>query len=403
MNNIMKVGEDALGKLMFIDKWMLPEDTKQGARVEMNASPFEDIKAFGEIGRKNTWKDAIGKLTTGLLPGDVKFNPDAPNREYHIKYKWKGKEKQFNPFVAGRLHGFEKTIFGYKISQKRVIASLAKEAVEHPENLDEHGNIKDDVMEEIYRLAHIEGYRTALLQPNAVASWIRGGQRAAERSNNRAVKVLGKLFEFQTQVLTVGLNYLDKSTTYIPAYGHLKAYAPILSRKFGWEMEKMTPEEHDFVVRNLKSANIGLALFGFGIAAQGMFDDDGNVVINGKKMPKALTHIPILYVMYAGHLFGKWMAGKHEDKSTMRLAVENLNEMNPFSYTEREFVEAMTSDKKFYQFLHNQTLGRLTPQFMKEISKHDVDGHGKPIKRDIKSEWDRIKVDWGMKNTIKRK
>ena len=374
----------------------LPEVAKK-ARFEGKFDLSIEFNAMKEYFNSESWKEAAEGFKTGKHREDKLYSYEK-HREYNIKVPLpNGKTATINPFVFGRLHKLSKTP-SYKVAYKRAVLYLTKDAIKDPKNFEEVGGkliLKQDVIKEIEQSAYEEGKRQVFLQPNALAKLIRKGISSVERVDSKAAKVLATALKFQFQILNVGLNFYEQQLSYVPGLNHVRALfdnavgekKSYVQLKLKNAMSEMTPKQSDFVLRNLKTGNIGIALMFMGYFLPDMFggfntereDNDelirGDVKVGSYRLPHWATHIPIFYVMQLGATFRRYADSDSEEATKVAFdAVKSAIEANPFNYTSGSVSRALQSEKGASQFMFDQTVGRLEPQLFNEIARElDLD------------------------------
>lgn len=367
--------------------------------LKQNSKDFLNVEvhALGRYFKADTWKEAWGKFETGKHSEDVKFSKDEHKR-YNIPIKINGKTYNFNPMIFGAAHGFLKTP-SYKVAFDRALQYLSLDAIKDAKNFDEStGELKDDVVNSIKQQAYEEALHHVFLQENAIAKTVRALPRFIDTTLSKTAntewlrKIVNPLLKLNMQVLNVGLNFASKQMSYIPAYAHAKAYLPLIIRKISGETKTLTQSEGKYIKRNITSGNVGIGLMALGYFAPNIFDDDGDMQVNGKKLPHWLAHVPVLFVVKLGSMLRKHVDNGEEDgKKTFALkAISEMAKANPFNYTSRAVSTSIESNNKASQFAFDQSLGRFIPQFLREIAK-EQDEEG--TKYDPQNWWDRAKLD----------
>lgn len=370
-----------------------------------------ELASLGKYVDKKSWSEAWNKFKTGQHSEDILYG-DEKHKEYKIPV---GNGKYINPFVFGRAHAFLKTPT-YKVAYERALQYLTADAIKDSKNF-EGNTLKKSVIENIEKAAFEEGKRNVFLQPNAVAKSIRGFIYQKENSKVAAARIFAKVAKFQVQVLNVGLNFYSSQLSYVPGFAHVKALVPLLDLKMRRAMNELSPDQANYILRNMKTGNVGVALFALGYMLPNIFggynknrDDDydvkkGDIKVGGYALPHWATHIPIFYVMQLGATLKRSMSN---DETVSELALQSAKsavEQNPFAYNSRSISGAMENEKKGSQFLFDQTVGRFEPQLLNELAKQgDKDDEGESIKRQPQSWWDMAKMKIpGLRKTVEEK
>ena len=346
---------------------MMSKEAKEKLSIEKGGNPIEDIKALKNYNPKKWFAEAKKKFQTQRLTNDEKFSEYANSQNEKVYITIKGKKYNINPTFIGASHGFAKTP-SYIVAYERTLSRLMKDAEKNPDNFDKStGLIKDDVERDLQRQAHNQGYFQVLLAPNFIAKSIKGFVEEKGRSKKWAVKnILYPILKLNTQVMTVATNFAGQQLSYVPGLGQLAALIRHIETK-----GNMLPEDANFIKRNIKSGNIGIALFAMGYSLlSDNFDDKGHLTIDGEEVPHWMTHIPPIFIMKMGAILKHHEEEDSEDEvaaKTFKAISHEFIAANPFYYNAKDWQNASDNKDAAKKLLYNQTLGRAIPQMQKEI------------------------------------
>lgn len=262
---------------------------------------------------------------------------------------------------------------------------------------------------------------------NPVIRWLRNSKFRPETS-----KVLANTLEWLAPIVKVPTNFVISTTEY--AYGMpvgvIKGlYSLTKSIYKGIKLvDAVSPDEADFIMRNLKKGTAGIAMVALGYANPDMFggfyqrgiNDDASVAKTGHlranelrigdwSVPTWLRHAPILEMLQVGASLRNFQ--EQQNKKKQKEAKKNKEEApiddeglfnamftpypvlktmagiaqeNPFSRTGQELSQASETGD-WYKLAAQQLVGSIVPYDVTRAAKYfDTDDNGKEIKRDAK-------------------
>jgi PBP1b-binding outer membrane lipoprotein LpoB len=162
----------------------------------------------------------------------------------------------------------------------------------------------------IHAQAHLEADRAILMNPNMLSNLPKIVMRTAHDQGGFYAKAAVALSQVEFPIIKMATNYANEVLSYTA--GGLRA-VPGLSKAAIKGIDKLTPLERDYILRNLKKNSVATilatAVFSgvIGVKFGGYLSKDdkrvpgdlepGEWSINGHKMPKALSHIPLFEAM----------------------------------------------------------------------------------------------------------
>ncbi len=147
------------------------------------------------------------------------------------------------------------------------------------------------------------------MQDNALHGMIEGALKRADTSNSLTAKAVSFGAQALMPVRKVPLNYLQEIGEH--AIGGANAY-PLLRRAIKEGVDKLSPEEKDYVMRNLTRQTVGAALAVIAYAGAGSFGglynkkedyesrdhpQPGDIKVGDTTINHRLAHIPALEYM----------------------------------------------------------------------------------------------------------
>lgn len=226
------------------------------------------------------------------------------------------------------------------------------------------------------------------------------------------------LARFETPIVKIPLNYAAESLSYMG--GGIKAASDMralrkAARDRGVEF-KLTPEQADKIVLNLKNQTVGAGLLALGFLGYEHFGglyragqkqpnkeiDIGDANIGGVDVSHHLTHSPAWNVMQAGALVHYAMDAdqrKAKDHTELRSALSGARQALlsvildvPFSNIPKD-LDRLAGGETSFAKLAGEKAAQYIPAPVKEYARaRDVDAHGEPVKRKPRNFSEAVKV-----------
>ena len=231
--------------------------------------------------------------------------------------------------------------------------------------------------------AYIDANRAIFMQDNiatkAYKSFIASLERGGNLGNTSATAL-----KIILPIVKVPTNYVAEVTSY--AGGYAKAL-PLIGKAIFKGVDSLTPEQSDYVMRNLKKGSLGaafIALGYFNAGAIGGYYQRGNkrdesdvkaggLRLFGEDMPRWLVHTPLLECLQIGATL-KRVQDTYEAKGqeggglASGLAVgKGLAEEIPFVKSPAEIYEASSSSKAATKYAKRLGESFVNPQFLQDV------------------------------------
>ena len=292
--------------------------------------------------------------------------------------------------LAGNIHAAEKE-FAKQNEFRRSVLLRTKYAEEH--GVDTQNPF---VQIQIGMSALKDANRQIFMADNVATSAYRGllsllESKSSETKFGKTAKISAGILKLMLPIVKVPTNYLIEKAQYTPVLGALKAVN--IMRK---GLEKMTPDQADYVMRIMKKQGIGAGLVAMGYALPNNFggfyipgkkrdENDAlaanDVSILGVKIPHFLTHTPLLTLLQLGATIRRAAAG-----DVAMGTANDFAESTPFYETPKEAVKAMENSNSMQQFIGNTLRGLIVPNMISQVAEHyDTDEEGNQVKRAPKS------------------
>jgi hypothetical protein len=232
--------------------------------------------------------------------------------------------------------------------------------------------------------AYLDANRAIFMQENIVTQGYKSFLASLERGGN--VGKTGAAFaKIILPIVKVPTNYVGEVTSY--SGGYAKAL-PLITKAIFKGVDSLTPEQSDYVMRNLKKGSLGAAFIALGYFNSedigGYYQrgekrkeedvDAGGLRLFGEDMPKWLVHTPLLECLQIGATLKRVQdsydkKGKEEEaKLAAGLAVaKGLVEEVPFARSPEEALRALGSTKQFKTYTRDLLESMINPQLTKEL------------------------------------
>jgi hypothetical protein len=236
-----------------------------------------------------------------------------------------------------------------------------------------------------------EGQRSISLQDNRVAAWWSGLLRKARKDGGGAA-FLANVADFEVPVVKVPTNIADEVASF--AGGAVKA-APLIIKAIREGSSKLTPDQADYVARNLNKNGLGagamLLAYFVGPAMFGSFYQQGD---NKKKglvkegdvktplgtIPRYLMDHPLFTAMTIGSTLRRIVTDEHKgDQAGLMAAAKGVGNGIPFLNTIGQITSAVQSPKSLDVFAGKQAADLITPPDLRRYAtEHDPSPTRKP-------------------------
>lgn len=259
----------------------------------------------------------------------------------------------------------------------------------------------DPVIDARNRLdAYKDAERAIFMGDNWLASQYENVTGQAERSKFSSVRTVGGIARILFPFVKVPTNIVLETARYAgglaPGLGKIaQVSSSTLARQAGAEglariihkgMGKLTPEESDIVLRNLKRGSVGGAALALGFinpkAVGGFYQPGENrkknevnadsFMIDGHKVPMWLTEHPIFQAMQIGATFKRLLeAHKHKDDKYEAAALGTLSGISqniPLAEGAKQITEALGGTKKLNTYIASVIKGETIPAFLQQLA-----------------------------------
>ncbi len=377
-----------LGKIPGISK------ISKGAPREGGFNAKAEAKAFAQFVDKATYEDIKQVFKTGR--GQLE--------ELHDK-KLYPSEGWLDFF--GQLHAAIK-VLPKRAEYFRALEIRSQHAIE--QGLD----ITDPVVQQdIAARSYADALRAIYMQENYVTELYKNTIRYLENTPGDWGKPIAEVFKFLLPIIKVPTNYVAEESSYILG-GFKAAYA---LRK---GVEKLTPEQKDYVMRALKKQSVGAAFLMLGYfnpqAVGGYYSgkrkrgdlEAGDLRVMGISMPHWMLHTPLLEALQFGATIRR-ARDKSRPKDVRSWtgtlpAMKGVASQIPFVSTPDQLMRAVRTWDGFVKYVDGQAQSVIEPQLMKEIAEWTDYKNGKAVKRDPKTFMEFLKTGVpGLREEVKAK
>ena len=384
-----------LGKIPGISK------IAKGAPREGGFNAKAEGKAFAQFIDKATFEDIRETFKTGRSELD-----ELNDKKLYPSSGWLD--------FFGNLHAAIK-VLPKRAEYFRSLEYRAQHALENGKDLND-----PVIMQDITAQAYADAQRAIFMQDNYVTdtykhvvNWLSQGGPGG--------KGTAEVLKFIFPIIKVPTNFVAEESSY--ALGGFKALVALRNG-----VEKLTPEQKDYVMRAMKKQGVGAAFLLLGYlnpnSVGGYYSGNrkrgdleaGDLVVNGIHMPHWMLHTPMLEAIQFGATIrrARDKAGRsYRQRDLNNLtgvpqAVVGMASQVPFLSGTRPLVNAASGLSKgdwgnFEKYVYGQT-ATLLPQNMKEIAQLTDRKDGKPVKRTPKEFVDYFKMYVpGLRQQVKEK
>ena len=342
-----------LSKLPMISK--IAEKAPREGGFNANA----EVKAISQWWKKATYEDMreivkSGKGALDLLHGKKTDLPPSVFDffgQMHQALKQPAKRNEYFRSFEKRLAFAEKN--GVDISDPLVQATIGTQA-------------------------YLDANRAIFMQENPVTTAYKSAVNTLERAGDSG-KVVAGMLKIILPIVKVPTNFANEITSY--SIGGLKA---LLALRNG--IKDLTPDQADYVMRNLKKQSIGAAVIALGYFSAGSIGgfyqrgdkrdekdvQAGGLRVLGVDMPKWMTHTPLLEMLQIGATLRRVQddyenKGKEGEAASVLAVTKGVVEEVPFARSPEEAIKALSSPDNFNKYFRDLGESMINPQLTKEL------------------------------------
>ncbi len=329
---------------------------------------------------------------------DIKNIINGGKQEMDLRY---GKNDQLPPNLWEIFHKILKTPAKRAEFATSMEMNLNWEAKQKNE-LGEYNDITDPVVQlRAAKRALLDSDRAIFMQDNPISTAYKMGLKGLEREmkdGSQGGKIISKMLQSDMLIVKVPTNYVLESASYVPGIGALKAGTAALARSLKGEMNKLTPEQADYMSRAITKQLTGAVLFGIGYYAYKNMGGNyvpnqpskekpkaGEMKVGDIHIPHALQHSTMVQAMQLGatmaHAEDFYKKAGDESKTDSYITMlKSLVRQNPFSQEAESTTKALNSTTSKTMWAATLVSKLTTPA--KWFAEHfDTDANGEPIKR----------------------
>jgi hypothetical protein len=231
--------------------------------------------------------------------------------------------------------------------------------------------------------AYMDANRAIFMQDNIATKAYKTFIASLERGGNVGETAATGL-KIILPIVKVPTNYVGEVTSY--AGGYAKAL-PLIGKALVKGTKSLTPEQSDYVMRNLKKGSLGAAMIALGYfnaASIGGYyqrgekrdEEDveaGGLRLFGQDMPRWLVHTPLFEMLQIGATLKRVQdtyeeKGKEEGKLASGLAVaKGLVEEVPFARSPEEALKALTGPEQAKKYAEDLGESFVNPQLVQDF------------------------------------
>lgn len=376
--------------------------------------------ALKAVTKLQTWKDFVSDAKNGYSELSLMYGHANEHVPKEARDTWMNIEHGLEAF--GRAHGAVKGVSKRMEFTRSYI--IRKEALKRKgENVD-----NPVIQQSIGAMAYQDAMRSILMEDNKLSKFYQDAVHALQKGGLGA-NILALTLQEMMPIVKIPTNLVlnaGRATLGTPLAGGYIAVRGLIDVMSGGKSEyginKLTPEESDAVLRNLRKGNVGMALMLGGLFAPNMFGashyylkgtqqpdgmDEGDVKFFGLTVPKWLADNPYLVSMKIGaslrNAFDYYTDDQGVDvahaavRSFAKTAFSTLKE-TPIAGTPVEAANAIEGYGGDW-FWYSQVKSTLEPRILQEAAEwtdnrdewYDIIG-GDRIKRKPSSVGDALKT-----------
>lgn len=341
---------------------LLSKISEQAPR-EGKFNPSAEVKAISQWWQKATYEDMrnivkSGKGTLDLLHGKEDIPPSVMDffGQLHQALKQPAKRNEYFRSFEKRMDHAQRN--GIDISDEMVQATISTQA-------------------------YIDANRAIFMQDNIATKAYKSFIASLERGGNVGESAATGL-KIILPIVKVPTNYVGEVTSY--AGGYAKAL-PLIGKALVKGTKSLTPEQSDYVMRNLKKGSLGAAMIALGYfnasAIGGYYqrgekrdEEDvkaGGLRLFGEDMPRWMVHTPLFEMLQIGATLKRVQdtyeeKGKEEGKLASGLAVaKGLVEEVPFARSPEEALKAISGPEQAKKYAEDLGESFINPQFAQDF------------------------------------
>jgi hypothetical protein len=358
---------------------------------DLKANVVGEGKAWASLVSANTWKNFVSDVKNGYSELSLMYS-DHQHASVPKEFRdhWQNIEHGLEFF--GRAHGAVKGI-SKRMEFNRAYV-IRKEAARR-KGMDVNNPV---VTASIGAMAYKDAMRGILMEDNRLSKAYQDGINKLQKGGFGA-NVLALTFQEMMPIVKIPTNLIlnaGRATFGTPLAGGVIALRGIIelmskgNSKMG--ISKLTAEESDALLRNLRMGNVGMALMTAGFLAPNLFGashfyqkgvdqpeglDEGDVRFFGAKIPKWLADNPYLVTMKIGASL-KSTYDYYQDKenksffaaANSALIKTGVNAMKetPILGTPSELIKWMEGNTGDW-FMYSQIKSTLEPRLLQEMAE----------------------------------
>lgn len=272
-----------------------------------------EIEAFKALGNPQTWKDFVSDAKNGYSELSLMYGKANEGVPKEMRDTWLNIEHGLESF--GRAHGAVKGV-GKRMEFMRSYA-IRKEAAKR-KGIDVDNPV---IQQSIGAMAYQDAMRSILMENNYVSDLYRRGITELQKGGFGA-NALALTLQEMMPIVKIPTNLVlnaGRATLGAPLAGvviAVRGLIDLISKgKSEYGISKLTSEEADALLRNLRKGNVGMALMLGGFFAPNLFGashyyqkgtsqpeglEEGEVKFMGLTIPKWLADNPYLVTMKIG-------------------------------------------------------------------------------------------------------
>lgn len=360
---------------------LLPELSKKATTEGGGFSKAAEVAALWKSGR---FRQVLNQITKGSSNLDVELGP---------KSKMLDKEMSSGGVlgIPGRVHGALKE-YPRQAEFDRAFTKTLRSYEQQGKDITEPG---------VQLAARMEAFNSAerarFQQRNFISDTFNDAMSGLERKG-MAGKAASKVGRFIFPITRVPVNVVGETLNYT-----LGVPRAAIETAIRGGVKNLTPEQSNNIMRAYKKGGIGLAVMTYAFLNPQQFGgyyqqhdkrsdkepQAGEIMFFGHRIPKVLTHIPILEAAQLAATARRVMdklAQKGQSKTEAleggTLAVgEGLAEQIPFYETPFRFAEAAKGGKEAVERLAGQQAKGMIPGFIQEGARLMDRSNGEPTRR----------------------
>lgn len=388
MRTLTTPTEEAIGSLLRLVPGVRGIDAR-APREGGGLSAYAEGQAVGHTLSKQTAKDMATMARHGTDSLSATYGKDHESHypvldiigQIHGALKVPAKRNEVFRAVEKRAAHLTKQLIADGMSPAEVAAHIAS----------------DKTQAMLLAKAYEDGQRAILMSDNAaVSAWrmlVGYAKRAgAEGSMTRAFGgTAGRVGEYLFPIVKIPTNFFVEASSY--GLGGAKALGQIIAAK---GVENLTPDQADYVMRNLKKQAIGSVGLYIGFmnpdAFGGYYDSHkrkegepefGGARIWGYDIPRYLLHNPLLEMLQLGATIRRIADGHHKGEGTIAAGAyagaKGLVGEVPFFDTPIRVAYGLSNADSASRFLGEQVRNAFIPPDIQRIAKaHDHADKRKP-------------------------